>query len=127
MEIVGHGVDIVDLRHVDTLLSLNGGAAEDWLRTGEIELAPEEHHQRVAFIAGRIAAKEAVVKAMSTGFTGDISWSDIEVLRSAEGAPLVQLHGALLNLATQKGVRAWFLSISHTEEQAIASAIAVGA
>ena len=127
MGILGHGVDIVSLRHIESLLSLNGADASDWLSSEEIELSPEERQQRLAFIAGRIAAKEAVVKALGIGFAGDIVWSDVAVLKDEGGAPRIHLHGSLLVLASERGVTAWFISISHSDEQVIASAIAVAA
>jgi phosphopantetheinyl transferase (holo-ACP synthase) len=45
---------------------------------------PEEASHRIAYVGGRIAAKEAVAKAMGTGFSGDVTWADVEVLKGEE-------------------------------------------
>lgn len=126
MKILGHGVDLVNLTRLSALLSSGTHVPEDWLTQGELALVPEEEPHRVAYLGGRIAAKEAVTKAMRTGFSGDVSWADVEILRDEEGAPVVHLHGSLLTLALQRGVHTWFLSLSHTDDHAIGSAIAVG-
>lgn len=125
MEILGHGVDLVSLSHVERLLGLDAQVPGDWLTGEELALAPEEHHHKVAFYAGRIAAKEAIVKAIGTGFSGDITWSDVEILADAGGAPVVHLHGSVQALAVARSVARWFISISHTEEHALASVIAI--
>lgn len=72
-------------------------------------------------LAGRWAAKEAVVKALGTGFQG-ISYTDVEVQRQPGGAPCVHLYGrAAEKLAAQN--YQWLLSISHEKDYAIATAI----
>ena len=73
-------------------------------------------------LAGRWAAKEAVVKALGTGFQG-ISYTDVEVQRQSNGAPCVHLYGrAAEKLATWHNYQ-WLLSISHEKDYAIATAI----
>jgi holo-[acyl-carrier protein] synthase len=79
-----------------------------------------------AFFAGRFAAKEAVVKALGTGFVDDIAWTDVEILRQPTGVPNVHLSGGALAVAQSLGVTRWLVSISHDESHAVASAIALG-
>ena len=88
----------------------------------ETETLPED---RVPYFAGRLAAKEAVVKALGTGFTGNIAMRQVEIARSHDGSPEVRLWGAAKEAAENLGVGRWLVSISHTETIAVASAIAV--
>lgn len=78
-------------------------------------------------LAGRFAAKEAVLKMLGTGLAAGIAWTDVEVRADASGAPHVTLHGAALTRAESRGISATLISISHTEQHAIASAIGIGA
>ena len=123
--IVGHGVDVEDVARVRKLLE---AANEDFLEgtftRSEREIECSEH-ERAEFFAGRIAAKEAVVKALGTGFTGEISWQQVEITRMSSGQPGVRLRGAALAAAEALGVGRWLISISHTDAVALASAIAV--
>jgi holo-[acyl-carrier protein] synthase len=77
--------------------------------------------------AARFAAKEAVLKALGTGLREGIDWQDIEVLRDAAGAPSLEISGAAAVLAATRGIRRWFVSLSHAGGMAMASVIAEGA
>jgi holo-[acyl-carrier protein] synthase len=74
-------------------------------------------------LAARFAAKEAVAKALGTGF-GAVAWTDIEILRADSGAPLLYLHGKARSLSDQLGLTQWSISLSHTRENAIAMVVA---
>lgn len=76
-------------------------------------------------LAARLAAKEAVSKALGTGI-GDISWREIEILRDERGRPILQLHGAAAALSESLGLREWDVSLSHAGDQALAVAVALG-
>lgn len=125
--ILGHGVDVTDLSRVRVLLNK---MEEDFLYSTftaterETENLPEE---RVPFFAGRLAAKEAIAKALGTGFTGNIAMRQVEIARRPDGSPEVHLHGAAKAAAERLGVARWLVSISHTESVAVASAIALKA
>ena len=82
-------------------------------------------HERAEFLAGRFAAKEAVAKALGTGFVGEMSWQDVAILRKTSGQPEVILTGATQEMASRLGVTRWLISITHTEAIAFASAIAI--
>ena len=77
-------------------------------------------------VGGRVAAKEAISKALGSGFAGEVSWQDIEILETDAGAPTVELSGGALELARSLGVQKLVVSISHARTVAVASAIAVG-
>lgn len=78
------------------------------------------------FYAGRYAAKEAVAKALGTGFADEVAWRDIEILRRPTGAVAANLRDGALNVANSLGISEWLISISHSGGFAVASAIAVG-
>jgi len=84
---------------------------------------PPMHYR---YYAGRFAGKEAVVKALGTGFAGNITWRGIEILRAESGAPYVRLSNEVLSFAESLGIRDWFISISYCGGIAVASAIAGG-
>jgi holo-[acyl-carrier protein] synthase len=125
MKFVGHGIDIIEVKRIRELLATSGEDFElAWFTSFEQETA----HQRpdpASFYAGRHAAKEAVLKALGTGLTQDITPTDIEIQAQESGAPVVVLSGGALTLAKQLGIGRWLLSISDTEQHAIASAIAL--
>jgi holo-[acyl-carrier protein] synthase len=78
----------------------------------------------IAYLAGRWAAKEAVVKALGTGWRG-IAYREVEIYRQGSGAPQVKLYGAALTEATAHGLPQWQLSLSHDTDYAIATALLI--
>ncbi len=84
----------------------------------------EENGENMASLAVRFAAKEAVSKAFGTGI-GRIAWHDIEICRGASGEPILHLHGAARRLANEQHLDSWSLSLSHTQEHAIAFVVAI--
>jgi len=74
-------------------------------------------------VAARFAAKEAISKAFGTGIGAQLSWLDMEILRSESGEPRVQLHGAGRNLFESQKARQLRISLSHTANYAVAVAI----
>jgi holo-[acyl-carrier protein] synthase len=125
VRIVGHGVDLVDLVSLEQLRHRDH-FDERCFTNGEREDGAESPNIN-AFLAGRFAAKEAILKALSTGLIDGIAWHDIEVRRAQSGAPSVRLSGGVGKLAAAQGVTDVFISISHTESVAMASAITVTA
>ncbi len=76
-------------------------------------------------LAARIAAKEAVSKALGTGI-GDVSWTDIEVTSDTRGRPILTLYGKAAELSDSLGLTDWDVSLSHTDDNAIAMVVASG-
>jgi holo-[acyl-carrier protein] synthase len=123
--IVGHGIDVQDIARIRTLLLKE---EENFLlgTFTKTERSIEcSSHDRAEYFAGRLAAKEAVVKALGTGFASDISWQQVAILRMESGQPTARLSGAALIAAEALGINRWLISISHTEAVAFASAIAI--
>jgi holo-[acyl-carrier protein] synthase len=76
--------------------------------------------------AGRWAAKEAVLKAIGTGWVRGISWRDIEIRNQPGGAPQVALRGGARDVIERRGIRRLHVTISHCRCHAVAYAIAEG-
>jgi holo-[acyl-carrier protein] synthase len=125
MRIIGYGIDVVRVAGIkEELESPSKRWAERFCSPAEREQAdPPPVHSR--YYAGRFAGKEAVAKALGTGFAGDITWRGIEILRGESGAPYVRLSDEVLTFARSLGITGWFISISHCGEITTASAIAV--
>lgn len=75
--------------------------------------------------AGRFAAKEAILKLMGTGWRGKIAWTDIEVVNNPAGQPEVKLSGEVEKIAGRLKIKHISVSITHTANFAIASAVAL--
>lgn len=125
MNIVGHGVDLVDVTEV-----------RRWIEDPRDPLIPRCFVQeelddlgdgpgRVERLSGRLAAKEAVLKALGTGFGAGVAFSDVVIYRAPGRPPQVRLVGGAQEAAAERGITAWQLSISHTRDMAMASAIAI--
>jgi holo-[acyl-carrier protein] synthase len=76
-------------------------------------------------LSGRFAVKEAVLKLIGTGWRGKIAWTDIEVINNAAGQPEVTIRGEVKRIADELGIEQISVSITHTANFAIASAIAL--
>lgn len=126
MRILGHGVDIVSVPRIAESIA-SGGAAFLARVYCAHELGYAKGRAReTEHLAGRFAAKEAVMKALGTGWRHGIAWTDIEVVLLPSGAPTVELKNKAAEIAAGLGISAWSISISHTPEYAVASALATG-
>ena len=126
MSILGIGVDLVECARIQHSLDRFG---ERFLRrvftVGEIRYSqsmkfPARH------LAARFAAKEALSKAFGTGIGKSMGWKDIDIHRKPSGEPFVVLEGSAKQLATDRGVRKVWISLSHTEGHAMAVIVLEG-
>jgi holo-[acyl-carrier protein] synthase len=124
MKIVGHGIDMESETKIEGHLKSRTNWAESIFTPEERALAGEQS-KHAHFYAGRFAGKEAVSKALGTGFAGAVTWHGIEILRLPSGAPYVQLSGGALEFAKSLEIIEWIISISHHDGIALASVIAV--
>lgn len=126
MTIIGHGIDMVDIaemeRWVDDPLNPLLPRCFAQVELDEVEGGPK----RIQHLAGRFAAKEAILKALGTGFGAGVAFSDVITHREPGGPPSVQLRGGAADSAAERGITEWHLSISHTDTIAMASAIGIG-
>lgn len=124
MSILGHGVDIVIISEFASFLKMDSiGKSSRCFSAREAMNAPEGQH-RIETLAGKFAAKEAVSKALGTGIGAGISMCDIEILREPGSPPAIHLKGAAKDMSDSLGILSWHLSISHSGDYAMASAIA---
>jgi holo-[acyl-carrier protein] synthase len=128
MPILGHGIDIVETARIARLLEEHGQRFLDRVYTQlEQDYANRNAKRRIEHLAGRFAAKEAVLKFLGTGWRGGIAWTDVEIRPEPSGQPIVVLTGESLRIATDLGIVRWHVSISHIETHATASAIGMRA
>jgi len=123
MNIIAHGVDLIDCSRLAESIQRHGQRFLDRVFTpAELGycLGKRRHLEH---LAGRFAAKEAVLKVLGTGWRGGVAWKDIEVRNEPSGQPVVTLRGESKRIAERLGITRVLVSISHTPSQAIASAI----
>ena len=126
MDILGHGVDIIECPRMDKMLSRHGDRLLHRVFTEHEQAYCQKHKERIQHLAGRFAAKEAVIKALGTGMRGRMKWTDVQIANDDLGKPEIILSGESALLAERMGVAKILISISHTREHAVASAIALG-
>ena len=124
--IVGLGTDIVEIVRIGEMIDRHGEAFLNRIYTPEeIRYCQKRKHCNEAF-AGRWAAKEAVMKALGTGFVRGIGWQDIEILAEKSGKPYVNTRGGAGEFAKKIGVDRVLITISHCRAYATATAVCVG-
>lgn len=126
MRIIGHGIDLVEVSRIAAMLDRHGERFLQRVFTSAEAAHGETSRRRAEHLAGRFAAKEAVLKALGTGWAEGVAWTDIEVVSLPSGQPRLNVTGHAAALAQQQGVSSWLISISHTGTHAMASVIAVG-
>ena len=121
MQRLSAGVDIIEIERVRSVLERHPERFLDRVYTqGEVRHC----RGRIAELAARFAAKEAVMKALGTGVRG-IGWREIEILPNRRGNPFVLLHGNALARAQKLGVSTMDISLSHSRYYAVASVVAL--
>ncbi|MCI8366668.1 MAG: holo-ACP synthase [Eggerthellaceae bacterium] len=123
-ETVGLGVDVVEISRMEAILGRTPSFAEKVFSEDERAYC-DKSSNRAAHYATRFAAKEAVLKALGTGFSEGIAFLDVEVCRNAKGKPSVALHGRAAEIAQEMGVREIPLSLSYTHSEGVACALAI--
>jgi holo-[acyl-carrier protein] synthase len=121
--VIGIGVDLCEVDRMRTALERTPTLRDRVFTDGERAYCDERRDPTERY-AARFAAKEAVLKAMGLGL-GACGWHEIEVLRAESGAPSVVLHGRARELAEERGIRTWRLTMTHTHRVAEAIAVAL--
>jgi holo-[acyl-carrier protein] synthase len=122
--LLGHGIDIVETARIRHMHEEHAQRFLDRCFTpAEQAYCAKSQKRYYEHLAGRFAAKEAILKVIGTGWRSGIAWTDIEILPNPQGQPLVTLTGVTAEIATKLGITRWHLSISHIETHATASAI----
>ena len=125
MKIIAHGIDLVDFGRIEQMLEKHPQRFLDRVFTPTEQAAAERVKNRIEKLAGRFAAKEAVMKLIGTGWRDGVAWTDIEVINNPLGQPIVNISGKVQALAEEKGIEQITLSITHTANFALASAVAL--
>ncbi len=125
MEIVAHGIDLVDCPRIEDMVKRHGERFIDRVFTTAEQKYAQANRNPVEKLAGRFAAKEAILKLLGTGWRGKIAWTDIEIVNNSAGQPEVALTGEVKKIADELGIKHISVSITHTANFAIASAIAL--
>jgi holo-[acyl-carrier protein] synthase len=127
MRIVGLGIDLVEVGRIEQMLKAHGERFVDRVFTeAERGYAEEATRRRAERYAARFACKEAVLKALGSGWGGGVSWREIEVVRGVRGEPTVRLSGRCAELARRRGIVQWHTSLSHVASHAVASVVGCG-
>jgi holo-[acyl-carrier protein] synthase len=125
MNIIGIGIDATDIPRIEKSIARFG---DRFLRRvftdGEIAYCSAKHHASPSY-AARFAAKEAAMKALGTGCTQGVLWTDIEVIRG-DGAPHLEFHGGAQRRLTLLGATSSLLSMTHSDTLALAQVMLLG-
>ncbi len=123
--IIAHGIDLVDFPRIEEMINRHEERFLDRIFTKSEQSYADSKKNRIEKYAGRFAAKEAVLKLIGTGWRGKIAWTDIEIVTSSSGQPQVILDGEVKIIAQKLGISQISISITHTANFAIASAVAL--
>lgn len=124
--IIAVGVDLVEISRIEEVFARRGDRFRRRVFTeGEIDYC-ELRASKLASYAARFAAKEAVMKALGTGWSDGVGWKDIEVVNGPGGAPMIQLHRSALERMRELGATRAHVSLTHSRELAIAQIVLEG-
>ena len=121
--IISIGIDIVEVRRVRETIERTPRFAERVFTAAERAYCESRGAVAAQHYAARFAAKEAALKALQTGWSGGISWQDVEISPKESGAPSISFYGRARELYEESGATAAHISIAHTTEHAIAQVI----
>jgi holo-[acyl-carrier protein] synthase len=121
--IVGTGIDIAEVPRIRHSIERFGGRFLNRIFTAGEQRYCDSKANRVERYAARFAAKEAAMKALGTGWNYGVRWQDCEVARKPGGRPTLVFHGKAGEFAAKLGVTNISLSLTHTEESAMAQVI----
>ena len=121
--IISIGIDIIEVSRVRQTIARTPRFAERVFTEAERLYCESRGAAAAQHYAARFAAKEAALKALQTGWSGGISWQDVEVTAKESGAPIILFHGRARELYEESGASAAHISIAHTSEHAIAQVI----
>ncbi len=126
MNVVGIGTDIIECLRIAQMIERHGEQFINRVYTSHEIQYCQARKQATQHFAGRWAAKEAMLKALGTGWRRGISWRDVEVRAEASGKPTAVLRGGAREVCEELGITEMLVSISHCRSHATAHAIALG-
>jgi holo-[acyl-carrier protein] synthase len=113
------GVDLVDVAAFEARFADRAAVLAEIFTEDELAYCLRQAHPW-PHLAARFAAKEALLKGLTSGLSGAMRWRDIEVLRDPAGTPSLNVTGATAGVMTRRGLAAQSVSLSHTPAHAIA-------
>lgn len=121
--IVSIGIDIIEVYRIRETISRTPRFVEKVFTTRERAYCESKGAAAAQSYAARFAAKEAFLKALKTGWRGQITWHDMEIINDAQGVPALEISGEARKLLEILGADKIHLSISHTTDHAVAQVI----
>jgi holo-[acyl-carrier protein] synthase len=118
------GVDVVGVERMARLVDENEGIVDTIFTVAEQDYCRGKRRS-AEHMAGRFAAKEAVLKAFGTGIGKRMRWTDVEIVRGSSGRPRVRLHGEVAAWVERRGLADLDVTLAHSAGIAVAHALAV--
>ncbi len=125
-DIIGIGTDITECLRIARMIERHGESFINRVYTPEEITYCQSRAQATQHFTGRWAAKEAILKAMGTGWRRGIAWRDVEIRNEPSGQPVVAVRGGVKEFVEQLGITKLLVSISHCRTHATAYALALG-
>jgi len=126
MDIIGIGTDITECLRIARMIERHGELFLDRVYTSAEITYCQSRKQSTQHFTGRWAAKEAILKAIGTGWCKGITWRDMEIHNDPGGKPVVAVRGGVKDVVERLGITAIHVTISHCRSYATATAVAVG-
>jgi holo-[acyl-carrier protein] synthase len=121
--IVGSGIDLAEIKRIEYAVNRFGARFLGRVYTSSEQAYCLRKRKSAESFAARFAAKEAGAKALGTGISKGVNWLEIEVTREPSGRPGLRFHGRAAQIAERLGVARAALSLTHTNELAVASVV----
>lgn len=122
----GIGCDIVEHAMTSRLDWLGDSLSLARILSKREQVLYEESCNKIAFVSGRFAAKEAILKCLGTGMLDGLSLTEIEIVYCGLGKPCVELSESIQHMCCEQKIVSWHVTISHTNDYSLAVAVAEG-
>lgn len=121
--IIGAGIDIAETKRIEQTLEKHGDRFRNRVYTPDEIAYCERFRNKVERYAARFAAKEALFKALGTGWGAGIRWRDVEITHLPSGKPELALRGRAQEIARELGISRAAVSLSHANAYAVAQVV----
>ncbi len=119
------GIDIVEIKRLERVSKKWGKPFLEKVYTARELAYSKSKYYPAQHLAARFAAKEAIFKALGEVTRNFVGWKNIEILNDSYGKPAVYWHGAAEKIRRKKNIRGALVSLSHTENYAVATAMLI--
>jgi holo-[acyl-carrier protein] synthase len=119
--LTGIGIDITEVKRIEELSLRHKEFLSRVYTPREIEFCTRKKN-KYQHLAARFAAKESVLKALGTGWSGSIGWTDVEIVNDRWGKPEVNTYGRVKEIVNERGIKRIVISLSHCRDYAVACA-----